>query len=67
MKLVGAISRKHKGENLGTVLNLASADIPIFGDVETALKEVDFDVLVNIQSQTVQWRTSSLLLKKVRM
>ncbi|MCU7616221.1 4-hydroxy-tetrahydrodipicolinate reductase [Chryseobacterium sp. PBS4-4] len=46
MKLVGAISRKHKGENLGTVLNLASADIPIFGDVETALKEVDFEVLV---------------------
>lgn len=47
MELVGALSRKYDGENLANVLDLGSADIPIFGDIETALSKIDFDVLVD--------------------
>lgn len=46
MELVGALSRTRKGENLAEVLNLGGANIPIFQDIETALEEIDFDVLV---------------------
>ncbi|MCD1118598.1 4-hydroxy-tetrahydrodipicolinate reductase [Chryseobacterium turcicum] len=47
MQLVGALSRTHKGKNLADVLDLGKSDIPIFGDIETALSETDFDVLVD--------------------
>lgn len=47
MQLVGALSRKHKSENLGEVLHLENAEIPIFDDIETALSEIYFDVLVD--------------------
>lgn len=47
MQLVGALSRTHKGENLAGILNFENAHIPIFGDIDTALSEVDFDVLVD--------------------
>jgi len=47
MKLVGALSRKNKGKNLGNILALEDADIPIFDDIHTALSTVDFDVLVD--------------------
>lgn len=47
MQLVGGLSRKHQGQNLAEVLQLGNADIPIFGDMETALSETDFDVLVD--------------------
>ncbi|TBV25615.1 4-hydroxy-tetrahydrodipicolinate reductase [Meridianimaribacter sp. CL38] len=46
MQLVGALSRRHKGENLAEVLNIDSEAIPIYDNIETALKETDFDVLV---------------------
>ena len=64
MELVGAISRKHKGENLGAVLNLDSSDIPIFGDIETALKEVDFDVLVEYTKPDIAMKNVISSLKK---
>lgn len=47
MELVGALSRKNKGANLAEILNLDSGNIPVFGDMETALSETDFDVLVD--------------------
>ncbi len=47
MELVGALSRKNKGENLAKILNLGSENIPIFEDMETALSNTDFDVLVD--------------------
>ena len=47
MELVGVLSRTHKGENLADVLNLGEAKIPIYDDIETALTEIDFDVLVD--------------------
>lgn len=47
MKLTGALSRKHKGQDLSEVLGLENANhIPIFEDMETAIKETNFDVLV---------------------
>lgn len=47
MQLVGGLSRKHQGQNLAEVLQLGNANIPIFADMETALSETDFDVLVD--------------------
>jgi 4-hydroxy-tetrahydrodipicolinate reductase len=47
MKLVGALSRKNKGNNLGDILALEDADIPIFDDIHVALSTIDFDVLVD--------------------
>lgn len=47
MKLVGALSRKQKGKNLAELLSLGERYIPIFGDMEIALSEIDFDVLVD--------------------
>lgn len=47
IKLVGALSRKHKGKNLADVLELGKADIPIYEDIETALSATNFDVLVD--------------------
>ncbi|RXM39114.1 4-hydroxy-tetrahydrodipicolinate reductase [Chryseobacterium sp. CH21] len=47
IKLVGALSRKHKGENLAEVLKLGDYAIPIFETIEEALELVEFDVLVD--------------------
>ncbi|MBO0323157.1 4-hydroxy-tetrahydrodipicolinate reductase [Muricauda sp. CAU 1633] len=46
MELVGALSRKHAGENLAEILQLGTGIIPVFNSMETALAKVDFDVLV---------------------
>lgn len=47
MELVGAISRSKAGKNLAEVLDLKSEkNIPIYEDIETALSNTDFDVLV---------------------
>ena len=45
MELVSAVSRRHSGKNLAEVLNLGTADIPVFDRVEAAL-EISCDVLV---------------------
>ncbi|HET7361333.1 MAG TPA: 4-hydroxy-tetrahydrodipicolinate reductase [Salinimicrobium sp.] len=47
MKLVGALSRKNKGGNLAEILNLGSGNIPVLDNIETALSETDFDVLMD--------------------
>ncbi len=64
MKLVGALSRKHKGEFLDDVLNLGSVNIPIFGDIETALKAIDFDVLVDYTKPDIAMKNIISTLKK---
>ena len=46
MQLAGALSRSHKGKNLAEVLNLGNGHIPIYADIDTALVECEFDVLV---------------------
>lgn len=47
MQLTGVLSRKHAGKNLVELLGLGTGDIPVFDNIETALDEVDFDVLVD--------------------
>ncbi|MCT2561762.1 4-hydroxy-tetrahydrodipicolinate reductase [Chryseobacterium herbae] len=47
MSLVGALSRKHSGENLAEILGIEDVNIPIFDDIETALDKTEFDVLVD--------------------
>lgn len=46
MQLVGALSRKQKGENLAEVLQLGAGNIPIYDNIESAIAETSFDVLV---------------------
>lgn len=64
MELVGVLSRKHNGENLAEVLNLASAKIPIYGNMETALKEIDFDVLVEYTKPNIAMKNILSTLRK---
>ncbi|MFT4802243.1 MAG: 4-hydroxy-tetrahydrodipicolinate reductase [Flavobacteriaceae bacterium] len=64
MKLVGALSRKHKGKNLAKILNLSSSNIPIYDDIETALKEIDFDVLVDYTKPNIAKKNILSALKK---
>ena len=64
MKLVGALSRKHKGKNLAKILNLSSSNIPIYDDIETALKEIDFDALVDYTKPNIAKKNILSALKK---
>ena len=64
MKLVGALSRTHKGENLADILDLGAANIPIFEDIETALEEIDFDVLVDYTKPDIAKKNILAALKK---
>ncbi|MCV9929805.1 4-hydroxy-tetrahydrodipicolinate reductase [Flavobacterium sp. LS1R49] len=64
MQLVGALSRKHKGENLAEILNLGDVQIPVFGDIETALSETNFDVLVDYTKPEVGKKNIIATLKK---
>lgn len=64
MQLVGALSRKHKGQNLSDILHLKDVEIPIFDDIEKALSEVDFDVLVDYTRPEVGKRNIIATLKK---
>ncbi|ALM06589.1 dihydrodipicolinate reductase [Sediminicola sp. YIK13] len=45
-ELVGAIARKKAGDNLAEVLELSPGNIPIFADIDAALEQLQFDVLV---------------------
>lgn len=53
MKLVGALSRKHKGQNLVDLLQLGEGHVPIYDTMDLALSEVDFDVLVEYTKPNV--------------
>jgi len=64
MELVGALSRKNKGENLAEILNLGSENIPIFEDIEAALTKTDFDVLVEYTKPNVAKKNIIASLKK---
>lgn len=64
MELVGALSRKNKGENLAEVLHLGSVNIPIFEDIEVALTKTDFDVLVEYTKPNVAKKNIIASLKK---
>ena len=64
MELVGALSRKNKGENLAKILNLGTKNIPIFEDIEEALSKVDFDVLVEYTKPNVAKKNIIASLKK---
>lgn len=64
MELVGALSRKNKGENLAEILNLGSGNIPIFEDLETAFSETDFDVLVDYTRPVIAKKNILTSLKK---
>lgn len=64
MELVGALSRKNKGDNLAEILNLGSTNIPIFEDIETALSKTDFDVLVEYTKPNIARKNILTSLKK---
>ncbi|MDG3581441.1 4-hydroxy-tetrahydrodipicolinate reductase [Galbibacter pacificus] len=64
MELVGALSRSHKGENLAEILDLGSTNIPIYENIETALDETDFDVLVDYTKPDVAKKNILTSLKK---
>lgn len=46
LQLVAGISRSQKGKNLAEILDLGKADIPLFGTVEEALDQIDFEILI---------------------
>ena len=46
MQLAGGLSRFNKQENLAEILDFGNDEIPLFGTIEEALEQVDFDVLV---------------------
>lgn len=64
MELVGALSRKHHGENLAEVLGFGSGHIPIYDNIEVALEQIDFDVLVEYTKPTVAKKNILAALKK---
>lgn len=64
MQLVGALSRKHKDENLAEVLNLGKVNIPIFDNIETALAKIDFDVLVDYTQPEIGKKNIIAAIKK---
>lgn len=51
--LAGALSRTHAGKNLSTVLGLETGEVPIYADIDTALRETDFDVFVEYTKPAV--------------
>ncbi|QEC43919.1 4-hydroxy-tetrahydrodipicolinate reductase [Pseudobacter ginsenosidimutans] len=53
LQLVGALSRKHKGEDLAAVLGLSTGEIPVFDHIDTALAAIYFDVLVDYTSPEI--------------
>lgn len=53
MLLVGALSRKHSGQDLSELLGLGENPIPIYNDIQSAISEVDFDVLVEYTKPTI--------------
>lgn len=65
-QLVGALSKKHKGENLADVLKLGKTEIPIFEDIETALSKTDFDVLVDYTRPEIGKKNIIATIKKGR-
>lgn len=64
MKLVGALSRKNNGKNLAEILNLGLDNIPIFEDIEVALKKTNFDVLVEYTKPNIAKKNIIASLKK---
>ncbi|MCJ7936286.1 MAG: 4-hydroxy-tetrahydrodipicolinate reductase [Chryseobacterium sp.] len=64
MELVGGLSRKSSGKNLAQILGLGNAEIPIYSDIDTALSEVDFDVLVDYTSPDICKKNTVSTLKK---
>ncbi|WP_435135852.1 4-hydroxy-tetrahydrodipicolinate reductase [Formosa sp. A9] len=64
MTLVSALSRTYKGKNLSDILQLDSEPIPVFEDIETALSETDFDVLVEYTKPNIAKTNILAALKK---
>lgn len=64
LKLVAAISRKNNGADLSQVLNLNTAKIPVFENVNQALSEVECDVLVEYTHPSIAKQNILAALKK---
>jgi 4-hydroxy-tetrahydrodipicolinate reductase len=64
MQLTGVLSRTHAGRNLAEILDLGIADIPVFDNIDTALNEVDFDVLVDYTKPGIAKKNILETLKK---
>jgi 4-hydroxy-tetrahydrodipicolinate reductase len=64
LELTGALSRTHAGKNLSEVLELGTRAIPIYGDIEQALRETDFDVMVEYTKPTIAKTNIIAALKK---
>lgn len=66
MQLVGALSRRHKGEDLAGILNFETTKIPIFDDMKTAISETNFDVMVDYTRPEIAKKNIIATLKKGR-
>lgn len=64
MELVCAVSRKQAGNDLAHFLNLDANQIPIYKDVESALKKEQFDVLVEYTKPDVAKKNIIAALEK---
>lgn len=47
LTLSGALSRSHSGTNLSDLLQLGTDPIPVYAYIESALNEINFDVMVD--------------------
>lgn len=63
MVLAGAVDTGRAGEKLGKVIGIEDIDITIYGDVETALKEVKPDIMVDFTNPDVVYRNVKLALE----
>ena len=66
MQLVGALSRKQKGENLAEILQLGAGNIPIYDNIESAIAETSFDVLVEYTKPNIAKKNILTALKNGR-
>lgn len=66
MQLVAGLSQSRQGENLADILNLGDVDIPLFGDVDEVLAQVDFDVLVEFTKPEIAKRNILKALEKAK-
>jgi 4-hydroxy-tetrahydrodipicolinate reductase len=64
MQLVGALSRKHAGEDLAAILNLENLKIPIYDDIDQALSDIEFDVMVDYTRPDIGKKNIIAALKK---
>lgn len=66
-ELVAAIDYKHDGESLNEIEGFQNISVPVFGDIEKCLSEVEADVLIDLTTPEIgMHHTKTALLHGVR-